>query len=106
MSGPIKPSEVSKRKRARIPDAVFDVFNDLIAEHWDDDAGEAVVLMKEAAAAIVARIPNMTMNKLFETNWLDVEAAYRAKGWQVAYDKPGYCETYDAKYTFAKRSRR
>ena len=27
----------------------------------------------------------------------------KPSGWEVVYDKPGYCETYKANYTFTKK---
>ncbi len=33
--------------------------------------------------------------------WLNVEELYRAQGWTVTYDKPGYNESYPATFTFA-----
>jgi hypothetical protein len=31
---------------------------------------------------------------------LDIEPIYREAGWIVEYDKPAYCENYDANFTF------
>jgi len=41
-------------------------------------------------------------NKIFEMGWLDVEDAYRAQGWNVVYDRPGYCESYEASFIFTR----
>lgn len=37
---------------------------------------------------------------MLDREHLDVEDVYRAAGWEVTYDKPGYNETYDATFTF------
>ena len=37
---------------------------------------------------------------LYEKHYLDVEDAYRKRGWIVDYDKPAYNETYDAFFEF------
>jgi len=42
-------------------------------------------------------------NDIFEKNFLDFESVFRNVGWSVEYDKPGYCESYDAFFTFKKK---
>ena len=36
----------------------------------------------------------------FARHWLDFEEAFRAQGWNVEYDKPGYNENYSAFWIF------
>lgn len=40
---------------------------------------------------------------IYKKGWLNVEEAYREKGWDVTYDKSGYNETYRALFVFSKR---
>lgn len=93
---PITPDEVGKRARAIIPPFVIKAFNDLIVLNWYN--GEAVVSQKD----VVAEIKKIEIRG-FKTTWLNVEPLYEEYGWTVEYDKPGYNETYDAKFTFRKR---
>lgn len=102
MSGPIKPSEVVDKKRKQLPDGVFDAFNELIAERWDGRS--AVVLVGDAAIRIAAKL-KIERSAVFDRGLLDVDDIYRKAGWRVEYDKPGYCETYEAKFTFRKGTR-
>lgn len=105
--GPISPSEVQERAGESIPEEVFEAFNEAIAATWD--GREAVVQQEAVIARILDKMQgNRDKNRalLFAKHWLDVEGAYRAKGWTVAYDKPGYCETYPATFTFSKRAER
>ena len=37
---------------------------------------------------------------------MDIESIYRADGWGVYYDKPGYNETYTATFEFTKLNER
>lgn len=40
------------------------------------------------------------VNQLIKEKWLDIEDHYRKAGWKVTYDKPAYCENYDAYFKF------
>jgi hypothetical protein len=99
MTGPLKPKDVQKRKDAALPEEVFQVFNDLIQEGWNETW--AVVQQNEAATRI-AKALGITKAQAFQRKLLDVESAYRKAGWKVEYDKPGYCETYEATFRFSK----
>jgi hypothetical protein len=94
---PIKPAEVAAFKSASIPPEVFDAFNELIAESWT--GSRAVVMQSQAVKRVQSKLEVSTV-QLFERGWMDVEDSYRAVGWRVEYDKPGYCETYEPNYTF------
>ena len=100
MPGPIRPSEVAANREASIPEAVFDVFNELIQNSWD---GSSATVSQNAAAAKVAEALNISRGEVFELHYLDVEAHYRKAGWTVMYDKPAYCESYEATFKFTKR---
>jgi hypothetical protein len=50
-------------------------------------------------------MPDVERGEIFHRGWLDVEDAYRAEGWTVVYDKPGYNESYAASFTFSARSK-
>jgi hypothetical protein len=34
---------------------------------------------------------------------MDFEPFYEKAGWKVVYDKPGYCESYAANFTFTRK---
>ena len=51
----------------------------------------------------VREIISKAFEKVFKNKWLDVEEVYRKAGWKVEYDKPGYCEDYEAYFVFEKR---
>jgi hypothetical protein len=103
MRKPMKPSEVAKAKQRKLPSAVIAVFDELIAESWHD--GEAVVGQNEAVKRIAERL-KIPRQEVFDRDLLDVEEVYRKAGWKVEYDKPGYCETYEATFTFTKGRKR
>lgn len=111
MTKPITPAEAAKKKISSIPDEVFEVFNEMIAEKLR--GGYATIMQGEAALRVLNRInknradnDKVTRGQLFDNGWMDVEPHYEKAGWSVEYDKPGYCETYEASFTFKKKRTR
>lgn len=101
MTRPIKPSELIGAKKKSFPDAVLEGFNELIVEKWD---GTSSTFTQDAVIErILSKDGTLTRGSLFAKGLLDVEPVYEAAGWRVEYDKPGYCETYSATFTFKKR---
>lgn len=96
MTKPITPDETESGKH--IPPIVIEAFNELIRE------GGGRVLQKDAVALILVKAAGaVTLEEIFKNGWLDVEGAYRKAGWKVVYDKPAYCETYEANFTFTRK---
>lgn len=102
MTGPIKPEDVVARKKEILPTEVFKVFNDLIAENWN---GHSANFTQDAAVERIAGTLNISRQEAFDRHYLDVESIYRREGWKVEYDKPGYCENYDANFTFTRKKK-
>lgn len=100
MTAPLSPDDVATAKLATIPDEVVAVFNRLIAENIGD-GGRATVTLKAAKAAVAAA--GVDVQEAFARGWFDIEPVYRAVGWGVMFDKPGFNEHYDAFYVFTKR---
>lgn len=99
MSGPLTPSEVGKGKISTIPETVFEAFN---AEILAQFSGRKAIV-KQARVVDRLKFRGMTSEEIFSNGWLNVEEAYRAAGWKVDYDKPGYNESYDAVFEFTSR---
>lgn len=102
----ITPGEVLNLKEKQIPDEVFEAFDELIAK--DFQHGSATVMQKEVSLLALKKLKaaghrGMTQQKIFDNHWLDVEAIYRQRGWNVEYDKPAYNESYEASFRFSKR---
>ncbi len=93
---PIKPDEVVAKKKQLTPPEVFEVFDELIAEYWNN--GRSSFSRTTAKNKIMTKITN----KRFDYNWLNVEDIYRQAGWKVEYKTPSYDESYDSYYTFSK----
>ena len=101
--GPITPAEAKSQKAASIPPKVFEAFNKLIVENLMPN-GEAVFTQDSVLDAILQGVPEEDVpahkHALFHSGHIDVEEVYRAAGWKVDYDKPGYNEDYPATFTF------
>lgn len=103
-SKPFSPEEAGAAQGALIPDVVFDSVNEMLSMRAhqgtftiNQDELIELILMKSAGG-----FHAITRSMLFENNWLDIETAYRNVGWDVEYDRPGYCESYTAFWRFAK----
>lgn len=105
MSKPIRPDQVAKLAQIVFPSEVFDAFNELIAKNYV--CGTARVDQKDVVDLIMEKLglENTVLNrqKAFDNKWLNIEEAYRETGWRVAYDKPGFNESYDAFFIFKQQ---
>lgn len=96
---PIRPEDVSEAKKNQIPDAVFETFNELIAEKFSGNRA----LLKQAEIMERLKFKGYINRRLiFDSHWLDVEGIYQQAGWTVEYEKPAYNETGEAFFTFSK----
>lgn len=92
----LRPEEVVKTRKESLPEAVLEIFNQLIIENFD---GRSATVYQEAVIRkLVDR--GFSRKEIFQRGWLDVEDIYREAGWKVMYDKPAYCETYEAYFEF------
>jgi hypothetical protein len=96
---PIKPSEVAAQRLNDMPEAVIETFNELIAKNCA--GGFGTLLQKDVVKALVAK--GLNRSDIFNNHWLDVEEIYWKAGWDVTYDRPGYCESYEPNFTFTAR---
>lgn len=95
---PIKPSDVTLKKFSSVfPEEIFTAFNEMIAQAWD---GRSSTFREDAVLQLVALTLGVSRQRAIDLGALDVEPAYRAAGWRVTYDRPGYNETYPATFTF------
>jgi hypothetical protein len=93
MTKPISPSEVVDRQEELLPDHVIETWNRMIVAAWN---GRSATITQKTA------VKELGGSGGDGTPWLNIEDIYRKAGWVVVYDKPGYCETYEASFTFTK----
>ena len=95
---PISPDEVVSEKLKVLPDVVIEVVNGLIAQKWNGHS--AKIKQEEIILALTER--GLSRKDISKKNLLELEDVYRQQGWKVAYDRPGYCESYDPFFEFKK----
>lgn len=100
MAVPISSDQAEKDASDAFPDEVIECFNQLIVGNLRN--GQAVILQKVAARLIAQRM-HIPEHEVYQRGYLDVEDMFRAAGWSVEYDKPGYCETYEAFFKFKRK---
>lgn len=97
---PIKPSEITQE----IPDWVIEGANACIKKHYRELDKESHFTQDELIDFVLAAYPgnkdDINRQVVFDNCWLDIEPVYRKVGWTVIYDKPAYCESYPANFTF------
>lgn len=99
---PIRPSEIDSEKTKTFPDAVFEAFNELITQNFEN--GSAVVRQDKVVTLMVKK--GLDSSEIFDKGWLNIEDVYRKAGWRVEYDSPGYNENYPATFTFERHSKK
>lgn len=99
MIKPISPDEV--KEGVAFPSVVIESFNRILQEKTVN--GEARFTQDEVIALMVGR--GLERSRIFSEGLLNVEDIYRATGWEVYYDKPGYNESYPAYFIFRKKKK-
>lgn len=100
MTKPLRPEEVAAAKLAALPEGVIELFNELIAVHFD--GRRATFNQAKVIHALLELGIAGSAQEIFDRHLLDVEPVYRAAGWMVTYDKPGFNEPGDAFFTFSQ----
>lgn len=98
---PISPSEIIDNLDKIIPPIVIQAVNNLLMKEYR--GGQVTILQDEIIAEIKNIDGTITRDQIFDNKWLDFEALYRQNGWVVEYDKPGYSESYAARFIFKKK---
>lgn len=96
---PISPADIADYKLATLPDCVIDTWNKAIAVAWN---GRSAKILQTEITDKLASALNTTRSNVFSSGYLEIEDIYRKAGWTVSYDKPAYCEDYDAYFNFSK----
>lgn len=101
---PITPAEALSLKERLLPDEVIGAWNELIATNLTNGVSTVYQSEAEDKLRMLSCLPSD--QSVLDMGWLDIEDIYRAAGWKVFYDKPGYNESYEATYKFSKKGSR
>jgi len=96
MSFPIRPLGPKDVVKSGIPEFVIEAVNELISEKYNDSS--FVIRQNEVKDRIMSKT-----TQDFDWEWLNFEKIYRDAGWYVEYDKPAYCESYEAFFKFTPK---
>lgn len=106
----LTPAQVREGQISSIPKEVIEAVNRLLVRNMRN--GRAMIkqatiietalrLMHEEHHVLAeSSILMVTEKDFYDNGWLDFEPIFRAAGWKVTYDKPGYNETYEAYFKF------
>ena len=100
---PLTPKEVLDNPE--IPNYVIEAINDLLRQKY---RGKPCVITQQLIVKrIMDKAPEgVTKATLVDNGYMDFEPLYKKFGWDVVYDKPGYCESGSAKFTFSENGLR
>lgn len=100
MINPFTPQEARESNVSSIPEAIINAVNKLLAEKIG--LNKSVTLKQDDILELAgAGVDNREFRQqIFDKGWLNIESLYAKYGWKVTYDKPAYCESYPATFTF------
>ena len=115
---PLRPKEVSSNKESGIPDEVIAAVNNLLTKEFDGTV--AILRQNDIIVEIIRLMPSSGFGEdfiasgtnekkracIFENGWLNFENLFMKFGWEVEYDKPGYCEHYEASFKFTPKNKK
>lgn len=105
----LSPSEAKAKQGTgeHTPDCVMRAANELLVKNLRHGRSsftlDALIALAGKYAGTENRTHSAWKSKMFSQNAFDIEPVFRAKGWNVRFDKPGYCESYAAFFEFSER---
>lgn len=102
MVKPFTPQEIASKQLYSIPNEVIEAVNELLAESLSasSDKPSCTILQDKIVQRILTKLPGKSRHDIFDNNWLDFEPIFEAYGWKVIYDKPAWCDNYEASFNF------
>lgn len=79
---PVRPEEVGALKVGDIPDAVFEIVNQLLVER----SGQQIIAIRQGEIMNCLDEKGLSRREIFEKRWLDIENSYREVGWIVTFE--------------------
>ena len=101
---PISPKEAKEQIEKNFPDFVIEGVNNAINKHYFGKSSFNIKQREILTEVLKVAPEGITEQQIYDNHWMDFENLYRKFGWVVKYDKPGYCENYDAFFTFKPKN--
>jgi hypothetical protein len=104
MTQAISPQEAVLKHKQQVPSEVIEVWNQLIVTHLQVRKTniESKFLLEELSKKLQQKM-NLNFEQLRDKGYLDLEYIFENQGWKVVFDKPAYCESYAANFTFSQK---
>jgi hypothetical protein len=103
---PITPDEAVSQKVA-LPSFVISAINKLLAEEFNHKKDIISIYQKDIINAIIGEAElvgeHITKDEIYDKKYLDFEETYEEYGWNVVYDSPAYCESYEPYFKFSAK---
>ena len=96
---PIRPNEVDKEQIRIFPDAVFESFNELIAQAFSG----ACATVRQKDVVVLMMNKGLARKDIFDKGWLNIQEVYREAGWKVVYDSPAIDESFEPYFRFERK---
>ena len=84
---PITPQQAMQYKLDKIPDFVYEAFNELIQETFNGN--RAFILQNDIMDRVLTKTDTYDRQGIFNNHFMDVEPKYREAGWTVEYSSEG-----------------
>lgn len=102
------PDDLKIEKAKSIPQWFLNIINDLLVKNYNGP-NKSITLYQDdiidsVLASAEAKAEGMTRNEIFNSGYINFEAAYENVGWNVTYDKPSYDDNYKAYFKFSPKS--
>lgn len=94
---PITPEQAAQFKLNKIPDFVYEAFNELIQENFNGTKSH--ISQNDAMTRVLSKTDKYDRQDIFNNHFMDVEPKYREAGWTVQYESDGCNGAY---YNFSK----
>ena len=105
---PISPSEARRKAKESMPVEVFEAVNAMLVHAMKTNGIQVVLYQDELIVEIIKVFQKagreVIKEEIFDNGWLNFEDHYRAAGWVVKYDVPGFNEDYRAHFIFTAKS--
>lgn len=98
---PIKPKDILNNLEDYISPVIIRAVNEILKEQFR--GGSVNITTKEIQAKVRQLSPEDGDVILSGNKWMYFEPIFQKAGWNVAYDQPGYSESYDSFYTFSEK---
>ena len=94
---PVRPEDVFKQEEHTIHPSMIRAINLFLTRF---DGNQTTITVEELVEQFLKFEPSWTRDMIWDKKQLGFEGLYKASGWDVVYEKPGYNENYTPFFVF------